>query len=196
MSDIDEEIRREVIAEIYRQVDDLDWDGMTLRARAEWYVRCIDDPLIGGKLMRFIERDRVRVWVKDGPIKELPRARHGIGPYAQFAVSRYPGMEQIAHQAIGPDWLADPETVDVKPNRCLVHGPEARALMIWGPAAKLADLVWAAINARVDGGAEPLIVVTSPQGTRLSEGEKLRHRLLAKEAGIELRHITLRLTRV
>ncbi|MEU3426189.1 hypothetical protein [Streptomyces gardneri] len=196
MSNIDEEIRREVIAEVYRQVDDLDWDGMTIRARSDWYARCIDDPLIGGKLTRFIARDRVRVWVKDGPIKELPRARYGLGPYAQFAVSRYPGMEQIAHQAIGPEWLADPETVEVKPNRCLVHGPESKVLMIWGPAADLADLVWAGINTRVDGGAEPLIVVASPQGTRLSEGEMLRHRLLAKEATIDLRHITLRLARV
>ncbi|MEU6927041.1 hypothetical protein [Streptomyces sp. NPDC046631] len=196
MSDIDEEIRREVIAEVYRQVDELDWDGMAPRERSQWYVRWIDDPLVGGKLMRFIERDRVRVWIKDGPIKELPRARHGIGTYAQFAVNRYPGMEQIAHQAIGPDWLADPDTVDVKPNRCLVRGPGSEALMIWGPAAKLADLVWAGINARVDGKAEPLIVVASPRGTRLSEGEMLRHRLLAKEAGMELRHITLRLARV
>ncbi|MFG2667331.1 hypothetical protein ACGFY6_24205 [Streptomyces sp. NPDC048387] len=196
MSNIDEDIRREVIAEVYRQVDDLDWDGMTTRARSDWYARCIDDPLIGGKLTRFIARDRVRVWVKDGPIKELPRARYGLGPYAQFAVSRYPGMEQIAHQAIGPEWLADPETVEVKPNRCLVHGPESKVLMIWGPAADLADLVWAGINTRVDGGAEPLIVVASPQGTRLSEGEMLRHRLLAKEATIDLRHITLRLARV
>ncbi|WP_406343281.1 hypothetical protein [Streptomyces sp. NBC_00648] len=196
MSDIDEEIRREVIAEVYRQVDELDWDGMGPRERSQWYVRWIDDPLIGGKLTRFIERDRVRVWIKDGPIKELPRARYGIGPYAQFAVSRYPGMEQIAHQAIGPDWVADPGTIDVKPNRCLVRGSKADVLMIWGPAAKLADLVWAGINARVDGGAEPLIVVTSPQGTRLSGGEMLRHRLLAKQAGIELLHITLRLTRV
>ncbi|APU41089.1 hypothetical protein [Streptomyces sp. TN58] len=196
MSNIDEGIRREVIAEVYRQVDDLDWDGMTTRARSDWYARCIDDPLIGGKLTRFIARDRVRVWVKDGPIKELPRARYGLGPYAQFAVSRYPGMEQIAHQAIGPEWLADPETVEVKPNRCLVHGPESKVLMIWGPAADLADLVWAGINTRVDGGAEPLIVVASPQGTRLSEGEMLRHRLLAKEATIDLRHITLRLARV
>ena len=54
MSDIDEEIRREVIAEVYRQVDELDWDGMAPRERSQWYVRWIDDPLIGGKLTRFI----------------------------------------------------------------------------------------------------------------------------------------------
>jgi hypothetical protein len=196
MSDIDEAIRREVIAEVYRQVDALDWDGMTPRERTECYVNWIDDPLIGGKLTRFIDRDRVRVWIKDGPIKELPRARHGIGPYAPFAVSRYPGMEEIAHQAIGPEWQAVPGTVEVKPNRCQIRGPQSGALMIWGPATKLADLIWAAINARVDGGAEPIIVVTSPQGTRLSDGEKHRHRLLAKVAGVDLRHITLRLTRV
>lgn len=195
VSDIDEDIRREVIAEIYRQVDELDWDGMSPRERSECYVRWIDDPLIGGKLTRFIERDRVRVWIKDGPIKELPRARQGIGSYAQFAVSRYPGVDEIARHAIGPDWRADSGTLDVKPNRCLVRGPSADALMIWGPATQLADLVWAGINARVDGGAEPIIVVASPQGTRLSESEKHRHRLLAKAAGIGLLHITLRLAR-
>lgn len=194
MSDIDEEIRREVIAEVYRQVEHLDWDGMTPRERSQCYLRWIDDPLIGGKLTRFIERDRVRVWIKDGPIKELPRARHGIGSYAQFTRSRYPGVEQIAHQAIGASWVADPDTVDVKPNRCLVRGPGPDIRMIWGPPTKLADLVWAGINARVDGNADPIIVVTSSHGTRLSGGEMHRHRLLAKTAGIELVHITLRLT--
>ncbi|WP_125782323.1 hypothetical protein [Amycolatopsis sp. WAC 01375] len=195
MSNIDEDVRREVIAEIYRQVDELDWDGMSARERSDYYVRWIDDPMIGGKLMRYIERDRVRVWIKDGPIKELPRARHGIGSYAQFAMSRYPGMEEIARQAIGSDWQANPETLVVKPNRCLVEGPGHDILMIWGPATKLADLVWAGINARVDGDADPVIVVASPQGTRISEGEMERHKLLAKVAGIELRHTTLRLAR-
>ncbi|WP_436496158.1 hypothetical protein [Actinokineospora sp. HUAS TT18] len=195
MSFIDDDIRREVITEIYRQVDELDWDGMSLRERSEYYVRWIDDPLIGGKLGRFIERDRIRVWIKDGPIKELSRARHGIGSYAQFTAHQYPGMDEIARQAIGQEWRSDADTLEVKPNRCLVRGPGANALMIWGSATKLADLVWAAINARVDGGAEPIIVITSPQGTRLSDGEKQRHQLIAEVAGVELRHITLRLAR-
>ncbi|GAA2824332.1 hypothetical protein GCM10010441_56000 [Kitasatospora paracochleata] len=196
MSIIDEDIRREVIAEVYRQVDELDWDGMSQRERADRYVNWIDDPLVGGKLTRFIARDRVRVWIKDGPIKELPRARFGIGPYARFVVSRYPEMEEIARQAFGIDWVADRRTLGVKPNRCLVRGPGPDILMIWGPDTSLAELTWGGINARVDRGAEPIIVVTTPQGTRLSEGEKHRHRLLAGVAGIELRHLTLRLVRV
>lgn len=196
MSAIDEDIRREVIAEIYRQVDELDWDGMTSRQRTDCYLRWIDDPRIGGKLTRFIERDRVRVWIKDGPIKELPRARHGIGSYAPFVRSRYPGVDDIARQAIGAGWLVDSSTLEIKPNRCLVRGPKADVLMIWGPATKLADLVWAGINARVDGGAEPIIVVASPAEDRPTESAEHRHRLLADVAGIELRHITLRLTRV
>lgn len=200
MAQIPKEIRDEVNLEIYRQVDELDWDGMTDRDRSQKYMEWIDDSRIGLKLARFIERDRIRVWIKDGAIKELPRARFGIGSYSRFAQRQYPGPGRIAQLAFGPEWSAV-SAVEVKPNRCVIEGPDGRNLMIWGEASKLADLVWRGIISNVDrqqqgNPPEPVIVVATPQGTRLSDGDKLRHRLLAREAGITLHHITLRLESV
>ncbi|TDC70689.1 hypothetical protein [Streptomyces hainanensis] len=196
MSEIDEEIRGEVLSEVYRQIEELDWDGLSPRERSRCYEQWVNDPLIGDKLARFIPREKVRVWIKDGPVKELPRVRNGIGPNAKYAFRRYPTADQIARQVLGPEWQADLDTLDVKPTRCVVKGSGSERLMMWAPAQNLQDLVWAGINARVDDRPEPLLVIGLPQGQRLGEGEQARHRRVARIAGLELIHTTLRLMRV
>ena len=50
MSLIPDVLRREVIVEIYKRADDLDWDGLSPSDRSTWYVRWLDDPAIGGAL--------------------------------------------------------------------------------------------------------------------------------------------------
>ena len=66
MSEIDEEIRGEVLSEIYCQIEALDWDGLSTRERSRCYEGWVNDPLIGDKLARYIPREKVRVWIKDG----------------------------------------------------------------------------------------------------------------------------------
>jgi hypothetical protein len=196
MSEIDEEIRGEVLSEVYRQIEELDWDGLSSRERSRCYERWVNEPLIGDKLARFIPREKVRVWIKDGPVKELPRVRNGIGPNAKYAFSRYPTASQIARQVLGPDWQADLDTLDIKPTRCVVKGPDCERLMMWAPPQNLQDLVWAGINAKVDNRPEPLVIIGLAQGQRLGEGEQARQRHIAEVAGLELVHTTLRLARV
>ncbi|NIY67138.1 hypothetical protein [Streptomyces malaysiensis] len=196
MSEIDEEIRGEVLSEVYRQIEDLDWDGLSARERSRYYERWVNDPLIGDKLARFIPREKVRVWIKDGPVKELPRVRNGIGPNAKYASRRYPTADQIARQVLGSEWRADLDTLDIKPTRCVVKGPGSERLMMWAPTQNLQDLVWAGINAKVDDRPEPLLIIGLTQGQRLDESERARQRLIAGVAGLELTHTTLRLMRV
>lgn len=197
MSEIDEEIRGEVLSEVYRQIEELDWDGLSSRERSRCYERWVNDPLIGDKLARFIPREKVRVWIKDGPVKELPRVRNGIGPNAKYASRRYPTADQIAQQVLGLDWRANLDTLGIKPTQCVVKGPGSdERLMMWAPPQNLQDLVWAGINAKVDDRPEPLLIIGLTQGQRLSEGEQARQRHVAGVAGLELIHTTLRLTRV
>ncbi|CAM5578704.1 hypothetical protein [Streptomyces canus] len=196
MSEIDEEIRGEVLSEVYRQIEELDWDGLSSRERSRCYEQWVNDPLIGDKLARFIPREKVRVWIKDGPVKELPRVRNGIGPNAKYAFRRYPTANQIAQQVLGPEWRADLDTLDIKPTQCVVKGPGSKRLMMWAPAQNLQDLVWAGINAKVDARPEPLLVIGLTQGQRLGEGEQARQRRIARVAKLELIHTTLRLVRV
>src|SRR5262249_19154231 len=101
---IPEDLRRQVIAEIYKRADDLDWDGRSPSDRSTWYVRWLDAPPIGGPLDPFMPRDQIRMWIKDMPMKHYARARSGIGPYASLVSSHLPGAAQLARLAFGPEW--------------------------------------------------------------------------------------------
>jgi hypothetical protein len=197
MSELENTLRRAIVAEVYRQAGELDWDGLTDRQRSSVYDRWLDDPNIGRELTRFLSRERARVWLKDVPMKEYARARSGIGVYSSLVTVRLPGPGQIASQLLGGNWTSVDGTIREKPNRCVItNGPDER-LMIWGPPKTLRDLVWAGINS-VAGGREPapMLVVATRRGDVLSDGEKRRHIRLAQIAGLDLRHTVLQVSRV
>ena len=191
MSLIEEELRRQVIAEIYRRADDLDWDGLSPSDRSTWYVRWLDDPAIGGVLDVHMPRDRARIWIKDVPMKHYARARSGIGPYADLVISRLPDAGQLAQLAFGADWVPLEGTVKDKPNRCTVSDDDGLAQMLWGPPRAFQSLVWASLNAVVDEQPTPVMVVVTRQGERLTDGQIGRHRSIARRIGVEVRHLTV-----
>jgi hypothetical protein len=196
MSDLPDELRRAVVAEVYKQAADLDWDGLTDKQRSTVYDRWLDDPSIGRELTRFLSRERARVWLKDVPMKEYARARSGIGVYSDLAIVRLPSPGQIARQVLGNDWDALDGTIHEKPNRCMVSNSRDMRLMIWGPPRSMRDLVWAGINAVAAGlHPKPLLVVAIIYGNVLSDGEKQRNIRLGEIAGLEVRHTVLRVTR-
>jgi len=197
MSELENAFRRAIVAEVYRQAGEMDWDGLTDKQRSAIYDRWLDDPAIGRELTRFLSRERARVWLKDVPMKEYARARSGIGPYADLATIRLPGPGQIARQVLGGHWDAVEGTIREKPNRCVISNGQDKRLLIWGPPKVLRDLVWAGINAVVDGRAPaPLVVLAAPRGDSPSQGDMNRHVRLGEIAGLEVRHTTLRVTRV
>jgi hypothetical protein len=192
MSLIEEEVRRQIIAEIYKRADDLDWDGLSLSDRSTWYVRWLDDPAIGGVLDLYMPRDRVRIWIKDVPMKHYARARSGIGPYAALVTSHLPGADQLSQLAFGVEWAPLEGTVKDKPNRCIVSdGGNQLVQMLWGPPRAFQSLVWASLNAVIDQQPMPVMVVLTRQGERLTDGQVGRHRRIAERIGIEVRHLTV-----
>jgi hypothetical protein len=194
MSELPDDLRRNVVAEVYRQAGDLDWEGLPDKTRSIMYGRWLDDPAIGGCLTRFLSRERARVWLKDVPMKEYSRARNGIGPFSGLVTSRLPGPGQIARQVLGDGWDASEETIREKPNRCIIFDDSEERLMMWGPPKTLRDIMWAGINALADGQPRPLLVVTIPYSHRMDDGEMRRHVLLGEIAGLDVRHTTLRPT--
>jgi hypothetical protein len=197
MSELEETLRHAIVAEVYRQAGELDWDGLTDKQRSAVYDRWLDDPDIGRELTRFLPRERARVWLKDVPMKEYARARSGIGVYSNLVTVRLPNPGQIARQVLGNSWDMVEGTIGEKPNRCVISDGRDKRLMIWGPPKVLRDLVWAGINAVADGlQPVPLLVVSAPRGLVLAEGEMQRHIRLGSIAGLEVRHTVLRLTRV
>jgi hypothetical protein len=197
MSDLENALRRAIVAEVYRQAGEMDWDGLTDKQRSAIYDRWLDDPAIGQELTRFQSRERARVWLKDVPMKEYARARNGIGSFADLATIRLPGPGQIAKQVLGYSWDAINDTIRQKPNRCLISDGNNMRLMIWGPPKTLRDLIWAAIVAVADArDSAPLIVVATPRGETLSQSEKTRHVRIGQVADLDVRHTTLRSVRV
>ncbi len=197
MSDLEEALRRRVIAEVYRQADELDWDGLSDKRKSAIYDRWLDDPGIGQELTRFQSRERVRVWLKDVPMKEYNRARSGIGAYSDLVTTRLPGPGQIARQVLGSGWNVVEGTIRDRPNRCSIRDSRKERLLIWGPPKALRDLVWAGISSLAQGsGPPPLVVVAFLRGDVLSEAERQRHVRIGEIAGLEVRHTTLNPTRV
>ena len=197
MSDLEAALRRLVITEVYRQAGEMDWDGLTDKQRSGIYDQWLDDAAIGGELTRFLSRERARVWLKDVPMKEYARARSGIGSFADLVTLRFPAPGQIARQVYGGRWDAVSGTIREKPNRCVISDEQDKRLMIWGPPKVLRDLVWAGITSVADGREPtPVIVVASPHGETVGPGEIRRHVRIGQIAGLEVRHTTLRVTRV
>jgi hypothetical protein len=192
MSLLEEELRRQVIAEIYRRADDLDWDGLSPSDRSTWYVRWLDDPAIGGVLDLYMPRDQARLWIKDVPMKHYARARSGIGPYADLVGSHLPDAGQLCQLAFGADWAPLEGTLKDKPNRCTLSDRGGKlAQILWGPPRAFQSLVWASLNAVVDDQPTPVMVVVTRQGERLTDGQVGRHRRIARRIDVEVRHLTV-----
>lgn len=196
VSGLSEASRLDVVTEVYRRADDLDWGGLTDKQRTIMYDRWLDEPAIGGKLTPFMSRERARVWLKDTPMKEYARARNGIGPYKHLVWSRFPGPEQIARQVLGRNWSADEATLEEKPIRCRITNGHDNRLMTWGPSATLRDMVWAGINALADREPTPLLVVAAPYERMPDDAEKRRQVLLGEISGLEVRHAVLKVVKV
>jgi hypothetical protein len=190
--DMPDDLRRQVMKEIYRVADTLDWDELAQPQRSAWYDRWLDQPAIGDVLTRFAPRERARVWIKDFVMKQYGKARAGIGPYRDLVAQRLPDQTQVATHAFGAGWIPIDGSFRDKPYRCLVTDGSERRLMIWGPAENLRALVWAGINAIVDQEPQPLIVILGRPGHKLTDSERLRHRLLCQQGGLDLRHVTIR----
>jgi hypothetical protein len=187
MGPLPEQLRLDVIREVYRRADELDWVGLSDRQRTVIYDRWLDEPAIGGKLSLFLPRERARVWLKDVPMKEYARACNGIGPLADLVWSRLPGPGQIARQVLSEDWDAIEGSIEEKPIRCLISDRYQERLMIWGPPETLRDMVWRGIIATADHEPVPLLVVAFSYGHSLDDGEKRRNVLLGKIAGLDPR---------
>ncbi len=66
-----------VCRKIFSDMAALSWEGLGHTARSEQYERWVSSADVGDRLSLYMPVERVRVWIKDGPVKEYPRARWG-----------------------------------------------------------------------------------------------------------------------
>src|SRR4051794_25912559 len=94
----------DVVAAVYADANELDWEHLALVARTRQYARWLADPRVGGILTQYMTMEQARSWLKDGPMKEYHRARRGAGRYARLGQSGGTGPDQIVKHALGDRW--------------------------------------------------------------------------------------------
>lgn len=196
MSDLPPDVRDLVIAACYSRAVDLSWDALSQAERSSAYDSWLDDQEIGGRMIPLLTREKARVWLKDVPMKEYARATSGIGPYARFATRQLPGPEALAKQTFGKAWTTQANTLRTKPNRVVIKNGHASRLMLWGSRRALRDLLWAAMVAQVDNGAETVVVLCATRDEHITDTEKKRHIALCELAGVAVVHTEVALREV
>ncbi|MBO1031162.1 hypothetical protein IPV09_07410 [Tessaracoccus sp. SD287] len=196
MAKIPGELRREIIAELYRRLDALKWEERAQSERSAIYHRLVDDPVIGGRLAPHLPVDRIRLWIKDGPAKEYRRALEGVGPYAGFTTRRAAGAEGVVQAVLGKDWTVVDGSVGEKPMRCAAEQGDSRRLLVWGPESSLKELFWhAAMHVAEHGDYDtPLIVVTRRGNAPIDSGLWRRATRLAQLIRCEAMQASLDVT--
>jgi hypothetical protein len=188
---IPSETRDRVIREVYSQAAAMGWQSLPAATKSAQYDRWAAAREVGGVLVRFMPEDRLRVWLKDGPLKEYGNAIHGLGRYGHLAPRLGPSPAQAAKAALGSSWRVVQGSERTKPLRFRAIGPhEQSAVVAYGPARKFKDLLWASLL----GATEPetpcrvVVLITEPPAEPTPQAERDWHRKLARRCGLELKH--------
>ncbi|MBH0775942.1 hypothetical protein [Nocardia bovistercoris] len=183
------EVRDAVLRELYRQVGMLDWEELPSRDKTKYYTQWVEDPLIGGELADYYTAEGMRVWIKDGPLKEYARALENVGPFAGYATRRLSPPSEFIREVLGDSWTTVPGSLGEKPMHCRVESSATRRYICWGRPRTFRDLLWASVNQAVTGGSRPLIVVFVTGSQPVDDKLKARHERIAQHCGIDLAYV-------
>lgn len=191
MARIPESVRETVVAELYKEFDELQWEQLATKDKSEAYERFLTEPKIGGALDSFMDAGSIRVWIKDGPAKEYVRALEGVPPYARYTTRAYPSVESVIEKVLGPEWVLIKDSVDEKPMRCEATSPkDERRFIIWGSFSSLKELIWHSLMYRVrKPEVVPVLVVTRPSIAPLQPSQRKQAEAMCGIVGAEFRSI-------
>ncbi|MFD4698280.1 hypothetical protein [Streptomyces niveus] len=187
--DLPEPLREQLLLEIYKQAEGMDWELMSNPQKTSQYRKWIEDQKVGGILLNFAPEKDVRVWIKDVPMKEYARSLEGIGGYVRFVSHRFLGAEEIIRVGLGNGWTPVPGSVDEKPNHCYATNGHSKRYVCWGRPDRISDLVWASLNIAVHETEKPTIVVTTRDGIDVSPAERALQEQIARHCAIGLVHL-------
>lgn len=195
------DVRDRVTRRIYADMAAIGWDELSSHQKSKQYDEWVNDPDVGGAIGRF--KDDPRHWIKDGPVKEWPRARIGHGPYAHLlgddghdpAAERRALAERLVRACL-PGWVAAPDSIVEKPMRMYVHPPEDSEadvrVLAWAKAEDFKHLLWAALQATESHDhREWILAVTETFERPVSADTKALHQRIGRRCGLEVKHIEL-----
>ncbi|WP_329001921.1 hypothetical protein OHA18_02675 [Kribbella sp. NBC_00709] len=183
------DVRDSVLTELYRQIGELPWMTMPGRHKTRCYSEWIEDPSIGGELADYQTAEGMRVWLKDGPLKEYARAIEGAGPYARYTTRRLTPPNEFLRTLLGQEWHVDSTNIGEKPMHCMISNGHTERYVCWGGQRTYRDLLWAAINQAVRLRAVPLIVVYTFESEQVQKPQQKQQESLAEHCGVELAYV-------
>lgn len=193
MSEVPDFIRGEVIAELYHQAAELDWELLSSSAKKLQYRKWVEDPRVGGRLREFWDDHRIGTWVKDTPMKEYARVQEGFGPMAMYAATRYvPGPKSLVLATLGEEWQIKSGSLDEKPMHCLAISGTIERYVCWGKPSVFRDLTWAALGKAITMSTRPMMIVTLQYGIVVAVAEQSFQQSIAERCGIDVRYLQRR----
>ena len=189
MSRIPRHVREEISRSILKRAVEVGWEDLANSKRSAYYEEWAASPDIGGRLADYVPPERIRVWIKDGPMKEFKRAKRGLGPYADLAPKAQNREQEITEKAFGQDWNVVDGSVNVKPNKFDVQRDDERITILWGTRIDLKHLVWAWLNHPYPEHCR--LVLVNTQSEPLTSAARTKHDILANRLGTEIRYVTL-----
>ncbi len=183
-------VRRQVATLLYREAISMDWELRNNDEKDAQYTRWVDDPEIGGRIAQYRPLSKVRVWIKDTPMKEFDRALEGIHEiYSDCAEQGYAGPQEILEKAGLDGWTVKPGSVGEKPMHVTARSGQAERYVCWGKSEKFNDLITAALHQAFLSGGTPLIVVSSRPDALVSEALRDEHVMKGERCGFNVVHI-------
>jgi hypothetical protein len=184
------DVRDVVIRRLYADAERLDWERLSVAEKSKQYENWLEDEEVGGELLRFKPSEAaVRVWMKDGPMKEFSRAVLGVGPNAGLVVHPRCTPDSVVQATLGVGWSVAPNSVEIKPARCRASGPEGDKVVIWGKNEDFKYLIFAALESLVAGVEEVSVAVVEALANPTKKAERERMNKIAERCGIGLRFI-------
>lgn len=189
---VPQKIRESVLRELYRQADSLGWEDVQLRQKTNYYRQWVEHPLIGGQLADYYTAEGMRVWLKDGPLKEYARALENFGPFAKYANKQLSSPSEFVAEVLGDSWTVVPGTIKEKPMHCMITDGHDHRYVCWGRPRTFRDLLWAAVNNAVASASRPLIVVYLTDGKTVSDSQKSLQQRIATHCALDLAYVRRR----
>jgi hypothetical protein len=187
-----DKLEKAVVDVLFRDAHEVGWETLDARARSREYRRWLSEPVVGGVLTKFMNVDEARGWIKDGPMKEYPRALSGIGKHARSVVEFRAGPQELVQKALGSSWQIEIDSQKIKPLRARATNGEETVVFAWGPQRDFKHLVWAALQAGTGADPTPWILCTvSSFVDSVPKNIVQRDRAIAKRCGLDVRHLTI-----
>jgi hypothetical protein len=188
-----EQVAANVVRRIFDDMRTLGWASLPDEDKTRQYNAWAEREDVGKIIIQF--NADPRHWIKDGPVKEWPRASVGVGSYAKYLTPDTNQVDRIVHRVLGPDWSAEPASMKIKPLRVTAHcSDEDRdpVVVTWAPAKDFKHLLWAAVIEQAKGDPHDwMLVAWGSLENPIPADLKTLHQRIAKRCGLKVEHIQL-----